>query len=281
MSNFYDNHNHSQFSFDGGKTSVEKSARSGIASGLAGMSFTDHYDIYTPPMKAAFENMVPEVFDIDAQQKEIERVNLLLKSEGKSFKILKGIEIGFQKECRDAIRDVFSKHTFDSVVASVHYLDDTDPYWGGYYEDKDWAEAYGHYLETIYEEMTWLGKDFDIMGHFDYVTRYAPYPKASIYYRDFPDLMDSMMKYLIENGKALEINTKTYQDYHGRRPELDPDLLKRYKELGGEIISLGSDSHNPERVGDKFQFFAEYVKSFGFRYLAHFENRVLCQEPIL
>lgn len=278
-SNFYDNHNHSQFSFDGHRTTVEKSARAAFSKGLAGMSFSDHCDLYTPPMKAAYENMVPEVFDIEEQQAEITRVQTLLLSEGCPFKILKGIEIGLQENCRDGIRDLMAKHSFDSVIASVHYLDNTDPYWGGYYEDKDWKEAYGHYLETIYNEMTWL-KDFDIMGHLDYVTRYAPYPKASIYYKDFPDILDSMLKYLADEGKAFEINTKTYQDYHGRIPELDPNILLRYKELGGEAISLGSDSHDPERPGENFQLFADFVQSLGFKYLAHFENRKLCQETI-
>ena len=85
-------------------------------------------------------------------------------------------------------------------------------------------------------------------------------------------------KYLAENGKAIEINTKTYQDYHGRTPVLDRNILLRFKELGGEAISLGSDSHNPERVGDKFREYAEFARSCGFTRLAHFENRKLILE---
>jgi len=280
MGKLYDNHNHCQFSFDGGRTTAERSARAAFENGLSGMCLTDHYDPYTPPMKAAFEDMVPEVFDVAAQQAEIDRVNTALRTEGIPFKVFKGIEIGLQENCRDAIKEVFQNHSFDQVVASVHYLDDTDPFWGGYYEGKDWKEAYGHYLETIYKEMTWLGKDFDIMGHYDYVTRYAPYPKASIYYKDFPDLLDAMLKYLAEEGKALEINTKTYQNYKGRTPELDPNILLRYKELGGEIISLGSDSHDAARAGYNFPHFAAFIKSLGFKYTAHFESRILVQELI-
>ena len=191
------------------------------------------------------------------------------------FKVFKGIEIGVQKSEREKIAKHLEEHSFDEIIASVHYLDDTDPFWGGYYEGKDWREAYGHYLETLYEEMVWLGDRFDIMGHYDYVTRYAPYPQMSIFYKDFPDLLDAILLYLAENGKALEINTKTYQELHGRTPELDRNILLRYMELGGEIISLGSDSHDACRTGFNFGYFAELIKSCGFRYLAHYEARRL------
>ena len=199
---FFDNHNHSQFSFDGKKTTVEESAAAAFAKGLDGICFTDHCDFYVPPMKAQFEHLVPEVFDVESQQAEIDRVNAASYAAlpgNRRFRILKGIEIGLQKKCREQIREHLGKYSFDQVIASVHYIDDTDPFYGGYYEGKDWKEAYGHYLETIYEEMTWLG-DFDIMGHYDYVARYAPYPQASIFYRDFSDIFDAMFKYLAQEG---------------------------------------------------------------------------------
>lgn len=286
----FDTHNHSQFSFDGKRTTVEKSASAAQEHGLAGICFTDHCDFFVPPMKAEHEHLVPETFDVRAQQEEIDRVSRLFMTGAVShgtdrersrtgFKVLKGAEIGLQHRCRTQIRDFLATYSFDQVIASVHYLDDTDPFYGGYYGGKDWKTAYGHYLETIYEEMTWLG-DFDVMGHFDYVARYAPYPQASILYRDFSDIFDSMLKYLAENGKAIEVNTKTYQDYHGRTPVLDKNILLRFRELGGEAISLGSDSHDAGRTGDKFPYFAEFLKSAGFRYAAHFEGRRLMMDTL-
>ena len=264
----YDNHNHSQFSFDGGRTTVEKSAVAAREHGLAGLCFTDHCDFHVPPMKAEFEHLVKEEFDVASQQAEIDAVSSRLEG----IRIFKGIEIGLYHSCRERIRQHLSAWKFDQVIASVHYIDDTDPFYGGYYRDKDWKQAYGHYLETLYGEMTWLG-DFDVMGHYDYVARYAPYPQSSILYRDFSDIFDPMLAYLAHEGKAVEINTKTYQDYHGRTPVLDKDILLRFKEFGGEFISLGSDSHDPDRTGDKFGYYAEFVKALGFRYLTHFEAR--------
>ncbi len=269
---FYDNHNHSQFSFDGHRTTVEASVEAAKAAGLDGICFTDHCDFFVPPMKAEHENLVPEVFDVTAQQAEIDRV----KAGVTGIEIFKGIEIGLYNSCRDKIRQQLSEHSFDEVIASVHYLDNTDPFYGGYYSGGDWKRDYGHYIETLYEEMVWLG-DFDIMGHFDYVVRYCSYPQASILYKDFPDLIDAMLKYLAEEGKALEINTKTYQVYNGRLVTLDKNILLRFRELGGEMISLGSDSHDPSRPGADFDKAAALARACGFKYLTHFAAR----KPIL
>lgn len=231
-------------------------------------------------MKEEFEPIVSEVFDVEAQQNEIDRVSGLVadgafgKEASRKFKIFKGIELGLGEKNHDQTRELLSKHRFDQIIASVHYLEDTDPYFGPYYKGKNWKEAYGRYLETILREMRWLG-DFDIMGHFDYVARYAPYPKESVLYRDFPGLFDEIFKYLIENGKGLEVNTKSYKTYGLRAPQLDRDILIRYMELGGEIICMGSDSHTPGQVGDRFDYFAQYIKMFGFRRLGHFEGRGL------
>lgn len=272
----FDNHNHSQFSFDGGRTSVEASARAAVSAGLKGICFSDHCDHYVPPMKADFEDLKPEQFNVAEQQGHIDRVQEML---GEGIRILKGIEIGMYEDCHDEIRNVLGSNSFDQVLASVHYIEQTDPYYGGYYDGKDWKEAYGQYLETIFREMTWLG-DFDIMGHYDYIVRYAPYPQTCIRYRDFSDIFDSMFRYLIDEGKALEINTKSYEGHKGRVVELDRDVLLRYREIGGEIISLGSDSHEPSRVGAGFLHHAALLKSLGFRWTAHYESRKLVQLPL-
>lgn len=266
----FDNHNHSNFSPDAQKTTIELSTRAAMAAGLGGICFTDHYDI--PPqglIKKGAPAIDNERFNIAEQQGEIDRVRDLL-----GFNVFKGIELGLSRERREEIKTILKKWSFDQVTVSIHYLDKTDPYEGTYYEGKDFKQAYGHYLETLYEEMVFI-EDFDVMGHYDYVTRYPSYPEQSILYKDFSDILDEIFKYLIHNGKALEINTKTYNEYRGREPYLDINVLKRYREMGGEIISLGSDSHQPERVGDKFEWASSLVRSCGFNYLAHYESRRL------
>ena len=182
---FFDTHNHSQFSFDGGATTVEKSVKAAVDKGFGGICFTDHCDYFVPKMKEEFEPIVCEVFDVKAQQAEIDRVSGLVadgaygRAAAKKFKVLKGIEIGLYEDSRELNKNILAAQSFDQVIASVHYLEDTDPYFGPYYKGKNWKEAYGRYLETLLREMRKLG-DFDIMGHFDYIVRYAPYPKESI-----------------------------------------------------------------------------------------------------
>lgn len=267
----FDNHNHSQFSFDGKRTTLEKSTASAVRKGLGGICFSEHCDIYLPPHKNTEEGCEQEQFDILAQQQEVDRVQTL---HGSRIKVLKGIEIGMHQDCHQEIRDLLAVHSFDQVIASIHYLDCADPYDGTYFEGKDWKYAYGNYLETLYREMKWL-EDFDIVGHYDYVARYGPYPQDGLKYRDFSDIFDEMFKYMISEGKALELNTKSCSGTRGRKTVLDHDILKRYREMGGEIISLGSDSHAPENVAENFETYAAMLKSEGFRWTAHYEDRRL------
>lgn len=276
MKNLFDTHNHCQFSFDGKRTSVESSARSAFEKGIAGICFTDHYDIFVPPAESDFETVMPQEFDIPAQQEEITRVQGLYMD---GFKVLKGIEIGMNEESRGETREILERHSFDQVIASVHYLEGTDPYYGGYFQGRNWIQAYSTYLETICNEMMIL-KDFDIVGHYDYVARYSPYPQDILPYREFSDIFDTMFRYLIENGKGLEINTKSCKGSKGRKTSIDRDVLVRYREMGGEIISLGSDSHDAEYVADGFEWHSQLLKSLGFRWTSHYAKRQLVQLPL-
>lgn len=276
MKNLFDTHNHSQFSFDGKRTTVESSSRSAYEKGLAGLCFTEHYDLFIPDDEPEIETIRPQIYDIRAQQQEIDRVQNMFDDR---FRILKGIELGMSMESRKETRRLLKEHSFDQVIASIHYLEKSDPYYGGYFRNKDWKQAYGTYLETIYNEAVEL-KDFDIIGHYDYVVRYAPFPQDSITYRDFSDIFDTLFRFLIENGKGLEINTKSCKGSKGRKTTIDLDVLIRYRELGGEIISLGSDSHDAENVADRFEMHAAILRSLGFRWSSHYEKRQLIQLPL-
>ena len=276
MRNLFDTHNHSEFSFDGKRTTVESSALSACEKGLAGICFTDHFDFFVPQDNAEIETIQPQEFDINSQQAEIGRVASLFSPD---FKVLKGIEVGMSMESREKTAEIMSTYTFDQVIASVHYLENSDPYYGGYFIGKDYRQAYGTYLETLYNEAVFL-RDFDIIGHYDYVARYAPYPQDSIRYRDFADIFDTMFRYLVENGKCLEINTKPCTGSKGRQTVVDLDILSRYREMGGEIISLGSDSHVASLVGEGFEKYSAMLRSLGFRWSSHYEKRQLVQLPL-
>ena len=149
MRNLFDTHNHCQFSFDGKRTTVESSARSAYEKRLAGICFTDHYDFFVPEDDPEIETIKPQTLDIQGQQAEIDRVQRLYDD---GFKVLKGIEIGMSEESREQTRQILTGNSFDQIIASIHYLEKSDPYYGGYFRGKDCRQAYGTYLETLLPE---------------------------------------------------------------------------------------------------------------------------------
>ncbi len=258
---FYDNHTHSHFSPDCRMT-MEESLKGAVKANLAGIGITDHLDIDAPDGKDMF------VFDPLEQQNTIAK----LSSEFEGLEILRGIEVGLQPECMEKIKGFTSKYTFDVVIASIHFIDGTDPYYGKYYEGKDYREAYSRAFEIMYKTAVEYS-DFDILGHFDYIARYAPYSVRDIKYREFADVLDPILRFIANEGKALEVNTNTYRERNGYTPSLDTDILKRFKELGGEAISLGSDAHEAWRVAENFEKYRDIIKSCGFNRLVCFKER--------
>ena len=206
--------------------------------GLSGLCLTDHLDFDPPVGVADF------TFDVPSQQTAIDEDVKFLGLNGRGgkygdFQLLKGVEIGLQDKSMSTIRKILADNRFDCVIASLHLIDGHDPYFGDYYRPYDWRYAYGHYLEE-FDRLIRVMPDFDILGHYDYIVRYPDYKEVTIYYSDFADVLDSILTFLVQNGKTLEINTKTYQLYRGRHPELDITILKRFRELGrGRVLRLG------------------------------------------
>lgn len=263
----YDNHIHSLLSADSDMP-IRDIVDAAIARGLSGVALTDHYDFEIPEGVKSF------TFDPKEQAREIEKTIMELPVEvASSFKILKGVEIGMQPQCIDDMNRLVSENDFDTVIGSLHFIDGTDPFHGNYYIPYEYKEAYGHYLETIWKCVDKF-ENLDILGHYDYIARYAPYPETSIYYSEFGDILDTILKKLAQNGKTFEINTKTYMPFGDREPQLDTMILTRFKELGGEFISFGSDAHDLGRVGANFDRFVPIVKSCGIKYCVRFEQRV-------
>ncbi|MBR5856111.1 MAG: histidinol-phosphatase HisJ family protein [Bacteroidales bacterium] len=260
----FDTHIHSNFSPDS-KASIEQYTIAAREKGIDTITITDHLDIDAPLRESEKENLF--IFDPAEREKEIERVE-----RDCNITIYRGIEVGLQPHCMNKIKEFTGKYKFDTVIASLHFIDHEDPYYGDYYIGKSAKEAYGHAYEVMHKAAVQYG-DFDILGHFDYIARYSPYEVKDITFREYSDALDPLLKYMAQEGKALEINTKTYRNHKGYTPTLDTGILKRFKELGGECISLGSDSHEDWRLGENFEKFAEIVKNCGFKRLVYFKER--------
>jgi histidinol-phosphatase (PHP family) len=114
---------------------------------------------------------------------------------------------------------------------------------------------------------------FDIVGHIGYIRRYAPDEDRTLKYSDYSDVLDSILKKVIENGKGIEVNTSGYYYKNLGSPIPDFDIIKRYKELGGQILTIGSDSHEAQFIGHSFKKVLEGLKLIGFNYVTYFEER--------
>ena len=255
------NHIHSYHSPDS-RMELETAARQAVEQSFRGICFSDHYDFDAPEGIALF------TFDVEKQQEEIETV----QKKFREIVLLRGAEIGIQPVSMGSVKNFMRDHVFDTVIASMHFVRGTDPYHGSYYNGYDYKKAYSIYLEDILYCIEGFA-DYDILGHFDYVARYAPYREHIISLKDFGEILDPILRMLAENGKTFEINTKTYQSFPYGTPQLDLQILRRFRELGGDAVSLGSDAHGPERIGDRFGYYSEVLKQCGYRYGVFYRNR--------
>ncbi|MDD3104547.1 MAG: histidinol-phosphatase HisJ family protein [Bacteroidales bacterium] len=257
----FDNHTHSHHSADS-RMNMFTAAEEGRKKALRGICFSDHYDFDPPQGTERF------TFQIDRQQGDIDD----LKGSFPDLELLKGVEIGIQPVSLRDIEAFMKENTFDTVIASMHFIRGHDPYHGKYYDGYGFREAYGIYLQDIFECVD-VFRDFDILGHFDYIARYSPYKEHEISLKTFGDILDPILRILAENGKTFEINTKTYQPFAHGTPTLDTNILKRFRELGGDAVSLGSDAHSTERIGERFDYYSEILKQCGFRYGVYYKKR--------
>lgn len=117
-----------------------------------------------------------------------------------------------------------------------------------------------------------LCRTFDSFGHLDYAVRYAPHQNDFYDYRHLSQWIDPLLKILIENGKSLECNTGGFK-YGLGQPNPCRKILMRYRELGGEMITIGSDAHTPEYVGYAFDTCRELLSDCGYRYFTVYHGR--------
>jgi histidinol-phosphatase (PHP family) len=259
----FDCHVHSDFSTDSSMP-AESACEKALAAGLEGLTFTDHLDIDYPD--------TDESFNIDFE-KYMKFMKALRERQGPQLKVDIGIEVGIQPHVIEQTLETVRSHDFDYVLASVHIIDGIDPYVTDYYRGKTHIEAYERYLEEILF-MVRNFPDFDNVGHFEYITRYASYDDRSLRYKDHSDLFDELLKDIIHKGRGFEVNTGSFRDKPGIRTcEYDIEVLKRYRELGGEIVSLGSDAHDATYIGYKFDVFKDMIIEAGFSHAVYFEKR--------
>lgn len=257
----WDTHMHSQFSGDS-DTPQEEMIHSAIEKGLAGICFTDHLDIDYPKD--------PDLFLLDLPNYHASVLAYQEKYKEK-LPIRFGVELGLQPHLADLHRNILSQYPFDFVIGSSHVVHGFDPYYPDFYEGKEEKAAYREYFESILENIAAFD-GFDIYGHIDYVVRYGPTTNQNYHWEDYKDVIDEILRQLILRGKGIEINTGGFK-YGLGHPNPTEGILRRYRELGGEIITLGADAHKPEHVAFDFAKVPSILKDAGFTYYTVFEKR--------
>ncbi len=257
-----DYHVHSHFSSDS-KASMEEMVEQAIELGMKKICFTDHMD-YDFPENDGYSF----VFNPEEYFTELADITEHYKNK---IKVLKGIELGLQPYLADRYRILMNQYDFDFSIGSSHLVNQIDPYQSEYWKDKTEEKGIIDYFQSIIDNVKSFS-DFQVYGHLDYVVRYAPNKNQSYTYKKYADIIDEMLKTIIEVGKGIEINTAGYK-YGLGYAHPQTDVLRRYKELGGELITIGSDGHKPEHLGYDFPRAEQMLLSLGFQYYATFEKK--------
>lgn len=263
-----DMHMHTWFSTDSEACPCDM-ADEAVRKGLKTICFTDHFD------KDDLEWGEEGIFDMDAYFVEMQK---LQEEYAGKLNIRIGIELGLRAYLKDYYEELTKKYPFDFVIGSVHnvpYKKDaegnilyTDPAAEKLFTDRTDKEAYRLMMETTLENVR-TSECFQTLGHLDYVVRYGKSREKEYSYTDYADIIDEILKLLIEKEKGLEVNSAGLK-YGLPFAHPHPDVLKRYRELGGEIITIGADAHKPEHIAYDFAKAEEILKSCGFKYYTEF-----------
>lgn len=260
-----DCHLHSSYSGDS-DTPMEEMILQGIARGLNTMCFTEHMDFDYPD----YPDAPGSIFLLNTDSYLYELARLKEKYHDK-IRILFGVEMGLQPHLMRQNAIYAKSYEFDFIIGSSHVCNGKDPYYPGFFEGRSEEEAYREYFTSIYENIRKYS-NFDVYGHLDYVVRYGANLDRDYSYEKYSDIFDAILELLLEKEKGIELNTggikKGMKDFH---PCMG--VLKRYHELGGEIITIGSDSHDASHIADSFDKAAEVLKECGFQYYTVFEKR--------
>ncbi len=254
-----DYHIHSKFSFDS-QAEIEAIAEKAISMGLSEIAICDHFDPFEK------EEETPE-YNAAAY---FEKIKEIREKYGDKIRIVAGVEAGQAQLYKERVENLLSSHPYDFVIGSVHNLSgDRDLAFQSYTMSNvsQWLEEY--FLEAAEAAKTGL---YDVFGHLNYICRYIGKQKIPVNLHDYEDLAVLVLRQIVANGKGMEINVSTLRE-KGDTPLPPIQLIKKYKSMGGEILTIGSDAHTPQNVGFSIEKGIELAKRAGFNYIASFNER--------
>ena len=253
----FDYHMHSHFSADC-SVSMEDMIVGSIEKGLKEICFTEHIDYDYPDDTIVFEFDLQEYSDHLTTLQQMYEGQIILK---------KGIEIGVQPHLLERYDQLINEQDFDFIICSMHTTEKKGLHYGDLFIGKTIEEAH----QAYYDELLYCVKNFkqfNVFGHVDLVKRYS---KEQPTY-NFHDEFTAIFNEIIPAGKGIELNTSGVR--YGLPSGLpSTDVLKLYKQCGGEIITLGSDAHRVSEIAFQFRESLELLHSIGFKHIATFDQQ--------
>ncbi len=254
----HDYHLHSNFSCDS-KASIVEQCLGAIQRGLPEIGIADHFDLHPGDECRGFFRLNEWAAEIDRARRQFEG-RLVVRA---------GIELGephlYQAECQALLQS----YRFDYALGSLHWVG-VELIFDRKYFRRTPDEAYGLFFEEL-ERMTRVG-GFDVLSHFDVVARVgAPFYGGYDPLR-YEETIRAVLKNCIGRGIALDLNT---QGLRNRCQLLTPgvEILRWYREMGGERVTLGSDAHKPEDIAANFDLAIKALQAAGLKYVTQFEQR--------
>lgn len=254
-----DYHIHTRFSCDS-ETEMAAACEAAISRGLSEIGFADHAD---------FGPADPPGYFCPAEYlAEIDRCRHLY---GDRLTICAGVEVGEPHLFAQEAESLLTAGEFDFVLGSAHYADGMQPAWKEEFFNQPLEQAY----EAYFRQVVHLAAegDFDVLAHLDLVKRDARrFGQVYDVPEPYSDMIRAALRSIVERGKGIEINTSPL--YRGQlEPCPSMEVLRWYRELGGEILTFGSDAHTPDAVGACFDVALKMARAAGFMRLARFEKR--------
>ena len=252
----FDFHMQSTVSYDGHNTGYEM-ALAAREAGIREICFTDHLD-YDP---RGLIKMDFNTADYNAAYDGLEIPGLTIR---------RGAEFGMLRNNAAQLRKDLQRRPFDFIIGSCHFTEDLDIYFAPFWEGKTMEQAERLYLEEILACVQ-AHEDFDVLGHLTYISKAAGNPThRPVVYENYKELVDEILITLAQKGKGIEVNTSGMGACGLFLP--DESYLRRFKELGGQIVTVGSDSHDVGRAGQHCREAALLVQEI-FGYVCTFESR--------
>lgn len=265
-----DYHVHTEFS-DDSTYPLEQVVKDAIALGLDELCLTDHVDYgvkvdWDSGGEIRYRNGEPLAnVDYPRYLAEIERVRRLYDGQ---IAIKTGLEFGVQVHTIPQFEALFRRYPFDFILLSIHQVEDKE-FWT---QDFQAGRSQREYNERYYEEMLRViqsYKDYSVLGHMDLIKRYD---RAGVYpFEKVRPMIAEILRTVISDGKGIEVNTSSHR--YGLSDSMpSAELLRLYRDLGGEIVTIGSDSHRPEHLGTWLQDAENQLRALGFQYFCTFQK---------